>query len=369
MLYLYSSGITPRLLEVMAREPRILPYLDMPMQHASDAVLARMRRPERQRTIRDRVAHDSRRRCPTSRSARRASSAFRARRTRTSRSCWSSSRRCSSTAWARSRTRRRRARAPREMPDDVPESVKRERLERLMELQRQITAERYERFVGRTARTMVDRIVDGEAQARTVWQADDVDGVTLLDGAEALAPGTIVDAVIEGIEDDVDFRATLLRVVDRAGRADRAARAFAARRWARRSGASADDRGRRRRSTRRAPRALMARARAAVPGRRELAGARVRRRRRRAVRRGARRRRAHLGRRRQRVHRLRALVGPARARPRAGRGARRAARRDGARHELRHPDGPRGHARPSWCERACRTSRCCASCRAAPRRR
>ena len=56
MLYLYCAGITPRLLEVMAREPRILPYLDMPMQHASDAVLARMRRPERQRTIRDRVA-------------------------------------------------------------------------------------------------------------------------------------------------------------------------------------------------------------------------------------------------------------------------------------------------------------------------
>jgi ribosomal protein S12 methylthiotransferase len=87
----------------------------------------------------------------------------------------------------------------------------------LMELQRQITGERYERFIGRTARTMVDRIVDGEAQARTVWQADDVDGVTLLDGAEHLQPGTIVDAVIEGIEDDVDFRATLLRVVDRPG--------------------------------------------------------------------------------------------------------------------------------------------------------
>src|SRR3954463_8195278 len=55
MLYLYSSGITPRLLEVMASQPRVLPYLDMPMQHASDSVLARMRRPERQRTIRDRV--------------------------------------------------------------------------------------------------------------------------------------------------------------------------------------------------------------------------------------------------------------------------------------------------------------------------
>ena len=49
MLYLYSAGLTPRLLELMATESRIVPYLDMPIQHASDAVLARMRRPERQR--------------------------------------------------------------------------------------------------------------------------------------------------------------------------------------------------------------------------------------------------------------------------------------------------------------------------------
>ena len=41
---MYSAGITPRLLEVIAAEPRILRYLDMPMQHASDAVLERMRR-------------------------------------------------------------------------------------------------------------------------------------------------------------------------------------------------------------------------------------------------------------------------------------------------------------------------------------
>jgi len=56
MLYLYSTGISERLLEVVAREQRVLPYVDMPIQHGSDAVLARMRRPERQRTIRERVA-------------------------------------------------------------------------------------------------------------------------------------------------------------------------------------------------------------------------------------------------------------------------------------------------------------------------
>src|SRR5689334_4151968 len=56
LLYVYSSGLTPKLLELMGREPRLLPYLDMPIQHASDEVLKRMRRPERRTTIRDRVA-------------------------------------------------------------------------------------------------------------------------------------------------------------------------------------------------------------------------------------------------------------------------------------------------------------------------
>src|SRR5215211_4188604 len=49
MLYLYSAGITPRLLELVATEKRILPYFDMPMQHGADEVLKRMRRPERNR--------------------------------------------------------------------------------------------------------------------------------------------------------------------------------------------------------------------------------------------------------------------------------------------------------------------------------
>ena len=204
----------------MAREPRILPYLDMPMQHASDAVLARMRRPERQRTIRERV-----------RTIREVVPDIAIRTTcivgfpgETDEDFAQLMAFLEEIQFERvgafTYSPQEGTRAA-EMVDDVPESVKRERLERLMELQRQITAERYERFVGRTARAMIDRIVDGEAQARTVWQADDIDGVTYVDGAESLAPGTIVDAVIEGIEDDVDFRASLLRVVDRAGCAAR----------------------------------------------------------------------------------------------------------------------------------------------------
>ena len=213
MLYLYSSGITPRLLEVMAREPRVLPYLDMPMQHASDAVLARMRRPERQHTIRDRV-----------RRLREVVPDLAIRTTcivgfpgETDDDFAQLMAFLEETQFERvgafTYSPQEGTRAA-EMHDDVPESVKRERLERLMELQRQITAERYERHVGRTVRAMIDRSGNGEAVGRTMWQADDVDGIAYVDGAEALAAGTIVDAAIVSVEDDVDFRTTLQRVVD-----------------------------------------------------------------------------------------------------------------------------------------------------------
>ncbi len=44
LLYLYPTGITDELLELVASEPRILPYLDIPFQHISDTVLRKMNR-------------------------------------------------------------------------------------------------------------------------------------------------------------------------------------------------------------------------------------------------------------------------------------------------------------------------------------
>src|SRR5438445_5482448 len=34
LLYVYSAGLTERLVELVARSPRIVPYIDMPIQHA-----------------------------------------------------------------------------------------------------------------------------------------------------------------------------------------------------------------------------------------------------------------------------------------------------------------------------------------------
>jgi ribosomal protein S12 methylthiotransferase len=43
-LYCYPNRITPKLLETIARHPRLVKYLDVPLQHASRNVLARMKR-------------------------------------------------------------------------------------------------------------------------------------------------------------------------------------------------------------------------------------------------------------------------------------------------------------------------------------
>jgi ribosomal protein S12 methylthiotransferase len=45
VLYAYPGYVTERLIEVMATHQQVLPYLDMPLQHAHPAVLRRMRRP------------------------------------------------------------------------------------------------------------------------------------------------------------------------------------------------------------------------------------------------------------------------------------------------------------------------------------
>lgn len=45
VLYAYPGYVTERLIEVMSTHQQVLPYLDMPLQHAHPAVLRRMRRP------------------------------------------------------------------------------------------------------------------------------------------------------------------------------------------------------------------------------------------------------------------------------------------------------------------------------------
>jgi ribosomal protein S12 methylthiotransferase len=216
MLYLYSAGITDRLLDVVARENRVLPYLDMPIQHGSDLVLARMRRPERKRTIRERV-QKFRDAVPDVAIRTTCIVGFPGETDEQFEELlefldeMQFERVGAFTYSAQEGTKAA------QYPDDVHETVKRERLERLTELQRAITAGKYESRTGGTALALVDRTdrERGTSQARLPWQADDIDGVTQID--EALPPGTMVEVAVEEVVDDYDFQASVIRVALPAG--------------------------------------------------------------------------------------------------------------------------------------------------------
>ena len=215
MLYLYSAGITSKLLELVATESRIMPYFDMPMQHGSDEVLKRMRRPERNRTIREKVAH-IRDIVPDVAIRTTCIVGFPGETDEDFETLMHLLEDVQFDRVGAFTFSRQEGTAAADLTDDVPESLKFERLERLNELQRLITTDRFEARIGRTVRAMIDR-VDGDAvEARTIWQAQEIDGVTKVLGArsEVLGPGSTLNVRIDSVVEDYDLEAELVDMVD-----------------------------------------------------------------------------------------------------------------------------------------------------------
>jgi len=207
LFYMYPSGITREIIELMAREPRILPYLDIPIQHGSDRMLQLMRRPERRATILERVAW-----------LREAVPGITLRTTvmvgfpgETDDDFHALLDLLEEVSFDRvgafTYSVEEGTRAA-DMDGHLDEDVKQERLEELMELQRGISFDRNLEMVGRRATALVDRLVDDDpehvATARTVAQALDVDGVTWVRGPARAAPGDMVEVeIVEALDYDL----------------------------------------------------------------------------------------------------------------------------------------------------------------------
>nr|MDP2483295.1 30S ribosomal protein S12 methylthiotransferase RimO [Candidatus Palauibacterales bacterium] len=158
LLYVYSAGLTDRLIELMAGEPRIAPYLDIPIQHANDRMLERMRRPERQDTIRSKV-RVLRDRMPDLAIRTTAIVGFPGETDAEFRELCAFAQEVQFErlgVFAYSPQEGTRAEA---YDDDVPDDVKRARQDELVELQRGITEDRLARFVGRETDVLVDEEV------------------------------------------------------------------------------------------------------------------------------------------------------------------------------------------------------------------
>src|SRR3990167_7181109 len=82
------------------------------------------------------------------------------------------------------------------LADPVPESLKQERLARFMEVQEAISAAKLKSKIGRLETVLVDSVEGDEAVGRTSADAPDIDGVVYLEGAEGLMPGDLVEVQI-----------------------------------------------------------------------------------------------------------------------------------------------------------------------------
>jgi ribosomal protein S12 methylthiotransferase len=215
LFYMYPSGIYPELVELMAREPRIVPYVDMPIQHGADGVLRRMRRPERQATIRERVAW-----------LRDAIPDVALRTTvivgfpgetedefEEMLALLEEIRFDHLGAFSYSIEEDTHAA---QLPDHVSDAVKRERLERLLDLQRTISQARNEDLIGREVTVLIDaetgRDMDDPtgpremrgAVGRTARQALEIDGVVHLDDGGGARAGDFVQVcVTDVVENDL----------------------------------------------------------------------------------------------------------------------------------------------------------------------
>ncbi len=206
LFYMYPSGITREMVELLASEPRIVPYLDVPLQHGSDRVLKAMRRPERRHTIRERVGW-----------LREAIPGLTLRTTvivgfpgetdedfREMLELLEELRFERVGAFGYSVEEGTRAAT---LDDHLPHEVIQERLEEVIEIQRGVSWERNEELVGSEVTVLVDEVVDDPdfiAVGRTAGQAIDVDGVTHLRGPVPATPGTFVEArIVEGMDYDL----------------------------------------------------------------------------------------------------------------------------------------------------------------------
>jgi ribosomal protein S12 methylthiotransferase len=189
LMYVQPDGITPELLEVMAEEPTVCHYLDLPLQHASRGILHRMNRTGSgdeflrllgvvRGYLPDVVLRTS------------VIAGFPGE-THTDLEVLEdfllAARFDFAGVFAYSAEEGTSAAG---MPDQVPDDVKRDRVQRLRDAADGVGFERAAAHVGRTEDVLALGSEDGEPYGRTCGQAPDVDGVVYLD--REVAPGTIV---------------------------------------------------------------------------------------------------------------------------------------------------------------------------------
>jgi ribosomal protein S12 methylthiotransferase len=195
VMYAYPGYVTDRLIEVMATRKQVLPYLDMPLQHAHPKTLYRMKRPSNMdwvhRTLgkmRTTIPNLAIRTTFIVGYPGETDEEFQAlydfvKETRFDRvGAFQFSFEPGTTS------------AP--LGDPVPASVKQERYERLMELQQGISLQVNQSYVGKTLDVLIEGSDNGISIGRSYRDAPEIDGMVIVESK--LEIGDIVPVRISG---------------------------------------------------------------------------------------------------------------------------------------------------------------------------
>ncbi|MBS4687034.1 30S ribosomal protein S12 methylthiotransferase RimO [Aeromonas sobria] len=96
-----------------------------------------------------------------------------------------------------------------ELPDPVPEAVQEERFQRFMELQQQVSIRKLARRVGKEMMVLIDEVDEEGATGRSFADAPEIDGLVYLNGETSLKPGDMVKVRIDE-SDEYDLWASLI---------------------------------------------------------------------------------------------------------------------------------------------------------------
>ncbi|MBO2899861.1 30S ribosomal protein S12 methylthiotransferase RimO [Aeromonas dhakensis] len=96
-----------------------------------------------------------------------------------------------------------------ELPDPVPAEVQEERFQRFMELQQQVSIRKLARKVGKEMLVLIDEVDEEGATGRSAADAPEIDGLVYLNGETGLKPGDMVKVRIDEA-DEYDLWASLI---------------------------------------------------------------------------------------------------------------------------------------------------------------
>jgi ribosomal protein S12 methylthiotransferase len=196
--YVYPHPEVDELIPLMA-EGHILPYLDLPLQHASRPILRAMRRPAAAERVLERIQR-WRGDCPqlTLRSTfivgfpGETEAQFEEllgflREAQLDRvGCFP----YSAVAGAEANA----------LADPVPEALKHERVERLMAVQGEISRARLAERIGRREIVLIDEVLEDSLIARSSADAPEIDGVVVIEGGWEVEPGDFIEVEITGAD-------------------------------------------------------------------------------------------------------------------------------------------------------------------------